>query len=127
MSAEGQRQTTTPPQNRVSGLKVSKSYGSLLRNYPSECNKLFIRGLETPPRFFGSSPIGCMHVHYSAIADNELVTLTSLVKMWTLQQKVQCVLWLTEFKSDTQVQLRVRKERNIVTGLPNRLIITPTK
>ncbi|GFW20633.1 hypothetical protein TNCV_1048561 [Trichonephila clavipes] len=38
--------------DRVSGHKVSKSFGLLLRNSPSECNKPFIRGLENPPRFF---------------------------------------------------------------------------
>ncbi|GFT40628.1 hypothetical protein TNCV_3008021 [Trichonephila clavipes] len=44
-------------------------------------------------------PIGRRCTHYSAITDDKLVTLTSLGKMWTPQQKVQCVLWLTEFKS----------------------------
>ncbi|GFX38940.1 uncharacterized protein TNCV_747191 [Trichonephila clavipes] len=65
--------------------------------------------------------------HYSAIADDKLVTLTLLVELWTQQQKVQCVLWLTEFKSLTCVQRRFRTEYNVVTGLPNRLIRTPTK
>ncbi|GFV97055.1 uncharacterized protein TNCV_3526411 [Trichonephila clavipes] len=48
--------------------------------------------------------------HYLAIADNKLVTLASLVKTWTPQQKVQCEIWLTEFKSVTCVQRRVRTE-----------------
>ncbi|GFT63642.1 uncharacterized protein TNCV_870791 [Trichonephila clavipes] len=47
--------------------------------------------------------------------------------MWTPQQKVQCALWLTEFKLVTLVQRRVLTEWNVVTGLPNRLIRTPTK
>ncbi|PRD34974.1 UNVERIFIED_CONTAM: hypothetical protein NCL1_12933 [Trichonephila clavipes] len=42
----------------VSKLKVFQSYGLLLRNYPSQFNKLFIRLLENSPIFFGSSPIG---------------------------------------------------------------------
>ncbi|GFX51919.1 hypothetical protein TNCV_3063361 [Trichonephila clavipes] len=87
----------------MSGLKVSKSYGLLLRNYPSECNKLFIQRLETPPKIFGSSPI----------VDNKLVTLTSQVKMWTPQQKVYCVLWFMEFKSVTRVQQRVQTQWNV--------------
>ncbi|GFT53150.1 aa_trans domain-containing protein [Trichonephila clavipes] len=89
---------------RVSRLKVSKSYGLLLRNYAPECNKLFIHGLENSPRFFGSSPIDRTCTHYSAIADDKLFTLTSLVKTWTPQQKAQCALWLTEFKSVTLVR-----------------------
>ncbi|GFV42049.1 hypothetical protein TNCV_1569161 [Trichonephila clavipes] len=67
----------------MSGLKVSKSYSLLLRNYPSECYKLFIRGLESPLRFLGSSPISRKCVHYSAIVGDKLVTLTSLVKKKT--------------------------------------------
>ncbi|GFW28374.1 uncharacterized protein TNCV_4640391 [Trichonephila clavipes] len=74
---------------RVSGLRVSKSNGLLLRNYPSEYIKLFICGLETTSRFFGTSPIGRTCAHYWAIADDKLVTLTSLLKMGTPQQKVQ--------------------------------------
>ncbi|GFX66227.1 uncharacterized protein TNCV_342011 [Trichonephila clavipes] len=83
MSWSGGQSDVNPPvlsskeQAWVSGLKVSKRYGLLLRNYPSECNMLFIRGLETHPRFFGSSPIGRTYAHYSAIADDKLVTLTS--------------------------------------------------
>ncbi|GFU36317.1 hypothetical protein TNCV_559531 [Trichonephila clavipes] len=48
---------------RVSGLKVSKSYGLLLRSYPSECKKLFIRELENTPRLFGHGTISrtCPH------------------------------------------------------------------
>ncbi|GFX18096.1 uncharacterized protein TNCV_1577751 [Trichonephila clavipes] len=107
--------------------KVSESYCLLLRNYPSESNKLFIHGLETPPRFFGAYLIGRTGAHYSAIADDKLVTLISLVKMWPPQQKVQCVLWLTGFKSVKRVQRHVRTEWNVVTGLPNKLIMTPTK
>ncbi|GFU87864.1 uncharacterized protein TNCV_964201 [Trichonephila clavipes] len=95
--------------------------------YPSECNKLFIRGLENPPRHFGSNPIGHTCAHYSAIADDKLVTLTSFVNMRKLQKKVQCILWLKEFKSVTRVQRSFRSEWNIVTGLLNRLIRTPTK
>ncbi|PRD30309.1 UNVERIFIED_CONTAM: hypothetical protein NCL1_26796 [Trichonephila clavipes] len=94
--------------------------------YYYEAN-LFIHGFETPPTFFGSSPIGYTCAHYSAIADDQLLTLTTLVKMWTLQQKMQCFLWLTEFKSVTRVQRRVRTEWTVVTGLPNRLTRTPTK
>ncbi|GFV13438.1 hypothetical protein TNCV_129361 [Trichonephila clavipes] len=41
----------------MTGLKESKSNDFLLRNYPSECNKLFIHGLENSSRLFGSSPI----------------------------------------------------------------------
>ncbi|GFW47789.1 uncharacterized protein TNCV_2829771 [Trichonephila clavipes] len=47
-----------------------------------------------------------------AIADDKLFTLTSLAKMWTPQEKMQCVLWLTEFKSVTRVQRHVRTEWN---------------
>ncbi|GFT31829.1 uncharacterized protein TNCV_2035601 [Trichonephila clavipes] len=112
---------------RFSGFKVSQRYDLLFRNYPSECNELFLRGLETTPRFFGSSPISRTCAHYSAIADDKLVTLTSLVKTWTPLQKVQCVLWLTEFKSFTRKLRRVRAEWNVVTGLFNRLTRTPTK
>ncbi|GFV64798.1 DUF4817 domain-containing protein [Trichonephila clavipes] len=32
--------------------------------------------------------------------------------MWKPQQKVHCVLWLTEFKSVTRVQRYLRRERN---------------
>ncbi|GFX81130.1 uncharacterized protein TNCV_1911221 [Trichonephila clavipes] len=112
---------------RVSGHKVPKSHGLLLQNYPLECNKLFIRGLETSPRFFASSPIDRMCVHYSTIADDERASLNSLIKMWMPQHKGQCILWLTEFESVSRVQRRVRMELNVVTGLPNRLIRTPTK
>ncbi|GFX86716.1 uncharacterized protein TNCV_1409131 [Trichonephila clavipes] len=111
--------------SRVSGFKVSKSYSLLLRNYPSEWNKLFNHELKTPPRFFGSSPIDRTCTHYSAIVGDKLVTLTSLVKMWLPQQK--CVLWLPEFKSVARVQQRVRTEWNVLTDLPNRLIRTSTK
>ncbi|GFU11945.1 uncharacterized protein TNCV_1484101 [Trichonephila clavipes] len=98
---------------KVSGLKVSKSNGSLIRNDSSEYNKLFIHGLENSPRYFGSCPIGCTCAHYSAVSDDKLVLLISLVKMWMPLQKVQCVLWLTEFKSVTRVQPRVRTEWNV--------------
>ncbi|PRD17729.1 UNVERIFIED_CONTAM: hypothetical protein NCL1_63452 [Trichonephila clavipes] len=40
---------------------------------------------------------------------------------------MQCVLWLTKFKSVTRVHRRVRTEWNVVTGLPNSLIRTLTK
>ncbi|GFT93423.1 hypothetical protein TNCV_337811 [Trichonephila clavipes] len=40
---------------------------------------------------------------------------------------MQCVLWLTEFKSITRVQCRIRTEWNVVTGLPTKLIRTPAK
>ncbi|GFW28696.1 uncharacterized protein TNCV_3714111 [Trichonephila clavipes] len=83
--------------------------------------------MENPPRIFGCSPIGHTGTHYSAIADDKLVTLTSLVKMWTQQQKVQCVLWLKKVKSVKRVQQRIRTECGIFTGLPNRRIRTPTK
>ncbi|GFT90194.1 uncharacterized protein TNCV_3776091 [Trichonephila clavipes] len=79
----------------------------------SEYNKLFIRKLETPLRFFGSIPIGRTRAHYSAIADDKLVTLPSLVKMWTPQQKRQCALWLTTFKSVTLIQRLFRIEWNV--------------
>jgi hypothetical protein len=36
-----------------------------------------------------------------------------LVKMWTPQCKVQCVLWLAELKSVTRVQRRARREWNV--------------
>ncbi|GFW21076.1 uncharacterized protein TNCV_2703161 [Trichonephila clavipes] len=88
-------------------------YSLLLRNYPSECNKLFIRELKTAPRIVGPSPIGRTNAHYSAIADDELVTMPTLVKMWMPQQKVQRVLWLTEFKSVTFVQRRFRTQWNV--------------
>ncbi|GFX18945.1 uncharacterized protein TNCV_322501 [Trichonephila clavipes] len=107
----GQNQRTS---DRLSGLKVFKSYGLLLRNHPAECNKLFIRGLETPPRFFGSNPIARICTHYSAIADDKIVALTSLVTMWTPQQRCgrhskRCgELWLAEFKAATLVKQRVR-------------------
>ncbi|GFV76105.1 uncharacterized protein TNCV_4671941 [Trichonephila clavipes] len=97
----------------VTGLKVSKSNGLLLGNYSPECNKLLIHGLENSLRFFVYSSIGCTYAHYSVIADDKLFTLTSLVKTWTPQQKVQCVLWLTEFKSVTHVQRRVRTKWNV--------------
>ncbi|GFT99571.1 DUF4817 domain-containing protein [Trichonephila clavipes] len=67
-----------------------------------------------------TSQIGHTFMHYSAIADDDRVLLTSLVKMWTPQQKVQCVLWLTEFNSVTRIQRRFRTEWNVVTSLPNR-------
>ncbi|PRD35269.1 UNVERIFIED_CONTAM: hypothetical protein NCL1_12051 [Trichonephila clavipes] len=120
------------PWEMVSRLKVSKSNGLLLRNYPSERDKLIIHGLENSPRFFGSSPTGRTCAHYSAIADNILVTLTSLVQMWTRLQLKQSVLWLTDAWL-TGNQLYVYSDKfeqngmNAVTGLPNRLIRTPTK
>ncbi|GFX85307.1 uncharacterized protein TNCV_2675821 [Trichonephila clavipes] len=43
-------------------------------------------------RFLRSRPIGCSYTRYSAIADGKSFTLTSLVKMWTPQQKMQRVL-----------------------------------
>ncbi|GFW09318.1 hypothetical protein TNCV_4276461 [Trichonephila clavipes] len=54
-----------------------------------------------------------MCVHYSAMEDDKYVILTSLVKIWAPQQKVQCVLWFTEFQSVTHVQRRVRTEWNV--------------
>ncbi|PRD24347.1 UNVERIFIED_CONTAM: hypothetical protein NCL1_44052 [Trichonephila clavipes] len=60
---------------------VSRTFGLLVRNYSSEYIKLFLYGLENSPRFFGSSPIGCTCEHYSVIADDKLITPTSLVKM----------------------------------------------
>ncbi|GFV37520.1 uncharacterized protein TNCV_127311 [Trichonephila clavipes] len=100
----------------VSGRKISKTYGLLLSSYPSECNKLFIHGLEAPPRVLDPIRSGRTCAHYSAIADGKLVTLISLVKMWMQQQNVQCVLWITEFKSVTRVQRLVRTEWNVVNG-----------
>ncbi|GFY31122.1 hypothetical protein TNCV_4360291 [Trichonephila clavipes] len=76
-------------QPRSVRLKVPKI---LLRNFPLECNKLFIRGLETPLRIAASSPIDRTRAHYSAIADDKLVVPILLEKMWTPQQKMQCVL-----------------------------------
>ncbi|GFX07546.1 uncharacterized protein TNCV_5092571 [Trichonephila clavipes] len=61
--------------------------------------------------FLGS--IGRTCTYYLAISDDKLVTLTSLVKTWTQQQKVQCVLCLTEFKPITRVQRRVQTEWNV--------------
>ncbi|GFW51895.1 hypothetical protein TNCV_1188261 [Trichonephila clavipes] len=43
------------------------------------------------------------------------------------QQKLQNVLWLTEFKSATRVQRSIRTEWNVVAELSNRLIRTSTK
>ncbi|GFX45455.1 hypothetical protein TNCV_2739921 [Trichonephila clavipes] len=63
----------------------------------------------------------------ACIAEDKRVTLTSLVKFWTPQQKVQCVLLLTKFKLVTCVQCRVQTEWKIVTGLFNALTRTPTK
>ncbi|GFV41802.1 uncharacterized protein TNCV_3629531 [Trichonephila clavipes] len=54
-----------------------------------------------------------MCTHYSAIEDDKLVTLTSLVKTGMPQQKVQCVLWLEEFKSAPCVHQSVRTEWNV--------------
>ncbi|GFV81438.1 uncharacterized protein TNCV_51621 [Trichonephila clavipes] len=61
----------------------------------------------------GSSTISRTCAHYSAISDDKLVKLTSLVKMWTPQEKLQCILWLTEFKSVPCVQRRVRTQWNV--------------
>ncbi|GFS94101.1 hypothetical protein TNCV_3785861 [Trichonephila clavipes] len=44
--------------------------------------------------------------------------------MWTPQQKVQSVFWLTEFISVTCAQRRVRTEWNVVTDLPQRRVRT---
>ncbi|GFW74708.1 transposable element Tcb2 transposase [Trichonephila clavipes] len=52
-----------------------------------QCNKLLIHGLENPLRLFASCPIGRRFMHYLAIEADKLVTLTSLVKMRTSQQK----------------------------------------
>ncbi|GFS77896.1 hypothetical protein TNCV_2027841 [Trichonephila clavipes] len=51
--------------------------------------------------------------NYSAIEEDKLVVLTSLVKIWTPQQKVQCVFKLAKFQSVTRVQRRVRIEWNV--------------
>ncbi|GFT37153.1 hypothetical protein TNCV_1126291 [Trichonephila clavipes] len=45
--------------------------------------------------------------------DDKLATLTSLVKMWMPQQKVQCLLRFKKFKSVTRVQRRVLTEWNV--------------
>ncbi|GFV51902.1 uncharacterized protein TNCV_1322551 [Trichonephila clavipes] len=63
-------------------------------------------------RCFGSSPIGRTCAHYLAVADDKLVTLISSVKMRTPQQKAQCVLWLSEFRSVSRVLRRIRTEWN---------------
>ncbi|GFY29588.1 hypothetical protein TNCV_2627581 [Trichonephila clavipes] len=39
---------------------------------------------------------------------------------------VKGAVWLAEFKSVSRVQRSVRTEWNVVTGLPNRLIRTPS-
>ncbi|GFT89945.1 uncharacterized protein TNCV_1666571 [Trichonephila clavipes] len=67
--------------------------------------------------FFGSVPVGRTCAYFSAITYDKHVTLTSLVRMWTPQQKVQRVLWFTGFKSVTRVQRRVRIEWSVVTPL----------
>ncbi|GFT34601.1 uncharacterized protein TNCV_4125491 [Trichonephila clavipes] len=106
------------------GLKYPKVmayyYGTTYQNVTT-CSSVDWKTLQVS---FGSSPIGRTCMHYSVIADDTLVTLTSLVKMWMPQQKV---LWLTEFKSVTRVQRRVPTECNVVTGLPNRLMRIPIK
>ncbi|GFV69758.1 uncharacterized protein TNCV_1349111 [Trichonephila clavipes] len=63
-------------------------------------------------REFRSNPIGRTCLHYSAVTDDKLATLTSLVKIWTPQQRMHYVLWFTKFKSITRVQRRVRTEWN---------------
>ncbi|GFX65078.1 hypothetical protein TNCV_452161 [Trichonephila clavipes] len=92
----------------MSELKGPKNYGLLLRIYSSEGNKMLIHGLETPQRFFGSSPMGHIFAYYSAIADDTLAKLTSLVKIWKPGKKVQCLLWLTKLTSIMRVQQRVK-------------------
>ncbi|GFW17631.1 DUF4817 domain-containing protein [Trichonephila clavipes] len=42
--------------------------------------------------------------------------------MWTPHQKVQCVLWLTEFKSVTRVQRRVRTKWNVGSPLSKSIL-----
>ncbi|GFX52493.1 DUF4817 domain-containing protein [Trichonephila clavipes] len=54
-----------------------------------------------------------LDAHSSGEVDDKLVTPTSLVKMSTPHQKVQCVLWLTEIKSVTRMQRRFRSEWNV--------------
>ncbi|GFX77946.1 uncharacterized protein TNCV_909631 [Trichonephila clavipes] len=93
-------------------LKVSKSNG-LLQNYPSECNTLFIHGLQMSPRFFESNPIGRTCAHYSEIADDKFFMPTSLVNLWMQQLKVQGVLWLTAFKSVTLGKRLLQTEWNV--------------
>ncbi|GFW58812.1 hypothetical protein TNCV_4046511 [Trichonephila clavipes] len=58
---------------------------------------LFISGLENRLRFFESSPIDRKCTHYSAIADDKLVTIISSVKMREPLQEVRCVLRLRNF------------------------------
>ncbi|GFT42065.1 alpha-2 adrenergic receptor [Trichonephila clavipes] len=82
-------------ENNANQTSIPGKKHSLLRNYPSEYNKLSIRELENLPKLFGSSSMDRTCAYYLAIADVKLVTLTSLV-MWTPPQKVQCVLWLTD-------------------------------
>ncbi|GFT90684.1 uncharacterized protein TNCV_4074661 [Trichonephila clavipes] len=66
-----------------------------------------------PPFHCHKSDWLLVRAFYSAIVDDKLVTLTSLVNMWTPEQKMQCVLWLTEFKSVTRVQRCVQTEWNV--------------
>ncbi|GFT68370.1 hypothetical protein TNCV_659671 [Trichonephila clavipes] len=61
-------------------------------NYPSECNKSFIRELETCPRFFGSSPIGRMCAHCSVITDDKIFTLIISTDVDALSKGAVCTL-----------------------------------
>ncbi|GFY35534.1 uncharacterized protein TNCV_196371 [Trichonephila clavipes] len=67
---------------------------------------------KTLPRCFGSTPTDRTCAQYSAVVDDKLATLTSLVKMWMPQQKMCCVLWLKEFLSVMRAQRQVRTEWN---------------
>ncbi|GFU67534.1 hypothetical protein TNCV_3239811 [Trichonephila clavipes] len=71
------------PEYRMFRLKVSKSYVLLLQKYPSECNKLRIRGFENPSRFSGLVR-SAARVHI--IRQSQTTTQT-----WTPEQKVGCV------------------------------------
>ncbi|PSN36482.1 hypothetical protein C0J52_25268 [Blattella germanica] len=46
-------------------------------------------------------------------AISEVMARSPTKKMWTEQQKVQCVLWFAELKSVTSVQGRIRREWNV--------------
>ncbi|GFX75118.1 hypothetical protein TNCV_3170451 [Trichonephila clavipes] len=71
---------------RVSVFKVSKvmtHYNGTIHQRVINCSSVDWKSLR---ECLGLVPIGRKCMHYSAIADNKLVTLTSLVKMGTPQQ-----------------------------------------
>ncbi|GFT75171.1 uncharacterized protein TNCV_2245211 [Trichonephila clavipes] len=111
--------------NAHPGLKVSKSNGLLLRNYPSECNKQFIQGLENSPSVLGSSPIGRTCVHHSAITDDKHYTNFINKDVDVIVKVAECTL----VNGWSSVYYDVFKQNGIslLPCLPNRLIRTPTK